>query len=480
MLCSKFIPAKGYLVHSISRLSVILALNLILSGLLGLRVDAAPPTAKSASPPRVLTRIFFQDDDARALKWADVLAAEPPRLGAVRMIKGFPTLDIKRQNLVQMEVAKGKLLVGVRDDDDGKFQSGWVLIDTGVEEDNHGDHSHWDYPRPPTVLASVLDEKQGNPAHVYCYDDVFYLANDKLGGFTRFDPAGIKRDDDVAKIRSRAVRFSGGGGHITLAAAGGKVAYSTWIDRDGPNKGRVDVTSLAGDSKVQYSLNLPHGGIHGATTCYGKAFFAPSDGLCWIKVNSNPNLDPKTIQVNHVSLGKDGEKPRRTGSFEVWGNCVGFVTGSGSNAAAGFIDASRSVLEVVQVPLHLADGSRPVGPSIVKPRRGAPLALVFHDHPADVESTCKLSLIELNLAADGNLVGGKRLEVKDVGNCRVDGHSGHHAVGFDDDRRAAIFTNPGDGTLTLLSLEDRKKVAEFRVGGVPSKIVCVGGSGTGH
>lgn len=326
----------------------------------------------------------------------------------------------------------------------------------------------------------VSSTKQGNPAHVYCYDGVFYLANDKLGGFTQFDPSGIKSSDEPAKIRSRAVRLPGGGGHITLAAAGGKVAYSTWIDREGPNKGRVDVTALVRESKVQYSLNLPHGGIHGATTCCGKAFFAPSEGLCWIRVNSNPNLDPKTIQVNHLSLGKDGEKPRRTGSFEVWGNCVGFVTGSGSNAAVGFIDASRNQVEIVQVPLNMADGSRPVGPSIVKPRRGAPLALVFHDHPADVEAPCKLSLIELHLATTGTLVGAKLLEAKDVGNCRVDGHSGHHAVGFDDDRRTAIFTNPGDGTLSVLSLEDRKKVAEFKVGGVPSKIVCVGGSGTGH
>lgn len=460
----------------------ILASVVILLGMAPSRAVAAPPAVKPASVPRILTRAFFQDDETRTLKWADILSTDPVRLGTVETIPGFPKLDSQRQSLVQMQAAAGKVLVGVRDDDDGKFQSGWVLIDTGVEEDEHGDHSHWSYPRPPAVCASVLDEKQGNPAHLYCYDNVFYLANDKLDGFTRFDPDGIKHNDESSLIRKRAVRYSGGGGHITLAAAGSKVAYSTWIDREGPNKGRVDVTLLAGDGNrgVGYSFNLPYGGIHGATACQGKVFFAPSDGVCWVNVNTRAKVDPQTVQINHVSLGKDGEKPRRTGSFEVWGSCVGFVTGSGSQAAAGFVEAGRDQIEVLQVPLKMADGSRPVGPSIVKPRRGAPLAFVFHDHPEDVALPCKLSLIELNLAANGSLAGARLLDVSDVGNCKVDGHSGHHDVAFDADRRRALFTNPGDGTLTLFSLEDRKKVQEFKVGGIPSKLLCVGGAGTGH
>lgn len=442
-------------------------------------LNAAPQPDR---PPRVLTRVFYQDDESRSLKWADLLSDETVRLGARGAIQGFPMLDTKRQSLVQMEAARGMLLVGVRDDDDGTFQSGWILIDTGVDQEEHGDHSHWSYPRVPSVRATMIDTKQGNPAHLYCYDDVFYLANDKLDGFTRLDPAAISPSDDPAKIRDKAIQFRGGGGHITLAAVDKKTAYSSWIDRDGPNKGRIDVTSLdiASDRQVDYSFFLPHGGIHGAISCQGKVFLAPSDGICWITANADPKCDPKQVVVNHISLGKEGEKPRRVGSFNSWGKCVGFVTGSGPNAVAGFIDAGQSQISVVQVPLKMAEGLRPVGPAIVKPRHSAPLAFVFHDHPADVSATCQLSLIELSCAKDGSLAAAKILHATKVGDCRVDGHSGHHAVDFDGDRRRAVFTNPGDGTLTLFSLEERKAVAEFKVGGIPSKIVCVGGAGSGH
>ncbi len=442
-------------------------------------LTAAPPKAASSSPRRILTRVFFQDDDARALKWADVLAGEPPQLGTVSSISGFPTLDVKRQSLVQMKAAAGMLLVGVRDDDDGAFQSGWILIDSGVAQEEHGDHSHWTYPRVPAVRAMQLDNQQGNPAHLYCYDEVFYLANDKLDGFTRLDPAAILPADNEAAVRRRAALHRGGGGHITLAAADGKVAYSTWIDREGPNKGRVDVTLLqpSGNSQFAYSFHLPHGGIHGAISCQGKVFFAPADGLCWVTANADPKLDPKSVAVQHLSLGKDGEKPRRTGSFHSLGRFVGFSSGAGPTAAACFLDAGRSTVEIVTVPLGMAEGSRPVGPVMVKPRKGPGLAFVFHDHPDDVEGPHKLSLLEINSGADGSLGNVKVVAVTDVGRSRPEGHSGHHDLAIDGDRRRAVFTNPGDGTLTLFSLVERKSQADFKVGGMPSKIVCFGGAG---
>lgn len=463
------------------KLSYVLFSVIVWTAGLPCRTDAAPPIRKTPIQ-RVLTRIFFQDDESKSLKWADLLSGEHASLVAVGEIRGFPEIDTKRQSLVQMQCAQGKLLVGIRDDEDGKFQSGWVLIDTGVDEDDHGDHSHWNYARTPAVVATMLDANQGNPAHVYCYDEVFYLANDKLDGFTRLDPSTVKPGDDTSSIRGKAVQFRGGGGHITLAAVNGEFAYSTWIERDGPNKGRVDVTALAlpGNRKVNYSFFLPYGGIHGAVSCQGKVFFAPSDGICWTLASSDPTLDPRQIQVHHITLGKDGEKPRRAGSFDFSGKCVGFVAGSGANAMAGFIDASKSQISVIQVPLDLAKGSRPVGPSIVKPRHGSRLAFIFHDHEADVATKCKLSLVELNCASNGDLNSAKLLQVIDVGNCRVDGHSGHHDVDFDGERRYAIFTNPGDGTLSLLSLEDRKIVADLKVGGIPSKVICVGGAGSRH
>ena len=220
--------------------SLIIALSLVACA--SSQLCAAPPMAPQAKRH---TRIFFQDDATKTVKWADLLSVQPIQLGEVHEVEGFPKLDVARQTLVQMDVAQGHVLVGVRDDDDGKFQSGWVLIDTGLETADHGNHLDWIYARSPKVRATMLDDQQGNPAHLYCYEDVFYLANDQKNGFTRLASAEIKATDDEAAVRAKAAFHQGGGGHITLAVMHHRMAYSTWIDREGPNKGRVDLTLVA-------------------------------------------------------------------------------------------------------------------------------------------------------------------------------------------------------------------------------------------
>ncbi len=145
-------------------------------GLLAPGSYASEPTTTPAE--RAITRVFIQDPEKLTLMWADLLAQEPLTFSPAKPVEGFPQLDPERQSLVQMAVSAGKIMVGVRDDEDGEFQCGWVLVDTGVEEEEHGDHSHWYYNSAPKVIASRLDQSQGNLAHLYCYDGVFYLAND--------------------------------------------------------------------------------------------------------------------------------------------------------------------------------------------------------------------------------------------------------------------------------------------------------------
>jgi hypothetical protein len=434
--------------------------------------------AAGPKPPKILTRLVWQDDDAKVLRTADLLDGDALQLGPVANISGFPKLDAKRQTLVQMEAARGMVLVGVRDDDDGKFQSGWVLVDSGVEEEEHGDHSHWHYPKSPRVRASVLDDKQGNPAHLYCYDESFFVANDKLNGFTWLNPQNISATDQADAICRKAVFHQGGGGHITLAAVNRNLAYATWAGRDGENKGRIDVTLLnpEGNLKIAQTFHLPHGGLHGATANAGKVFFAPSDGICWVDAAST--VTPP--QIHHISLGKDGERPRRTGAFTTFEKHVAFVTGSGESAKLCFLDATAASPQVSEVSLKFAKGNRPTGLEFVKPRQGSPLAFVFQDHAADVEGPCRLTIIAVDPNADGNWQDAKVQSELDVGNAKVEGHGGHHCVAFDADRRRAIFTNPGDGTMAVLSLSDLKIVAQFSVSGTPSKLVALGGKSDGH
>jgi hypothetical protein len=109
-------------------------------------------------------------------------------LGELAAVKGFKKLDPAKQKLVQMADSGGLVCVGVRDDEDGSVESGWAPPRSGVGYIDHGDHGHWTFKKRPEVIDSRLDKKQGNPAHLYLYDGRFFLANDRLNGYTRIDP----------------------------------------------------------------------------------------------------------------------------------------------------------------------------------------------------------------------------------------------------------------------------------------------------
>lgn len=431
----------------------------------------------NSSEPRCVSRVFFQDDVSKTLKWADLFLGQTLTLGKVKEVAGFPKLDPEKQTLVQMESARGYLMVGVRDEEDGEYQSGWVLIESGVEEEEHGDHSHWHYAREPKVRASMLDEHQGNPAHLYCYDQVFYLANDRLNGYTRMAPAEIVSSDGEEAIRKKAAFHAGGGGHITLAAHQGKLGFATWIDRDGDHKGQVDITALhpSGAKSVRGSFFLPSGGIHGAAECSGKVFFAPSDGLCWIDVPKGTSWKPADIAVQHVSLGKKGEQPVRTGAFTRMENHLGFTTGSGEDAKLHWIQANVSPLSVATIGIPMHSESRPAGLQFVRDRKKTALGFVFHDHPREVEAPCKLTILQMDPNRDGRWNDAKIDKTIEVGSCRIEGHGGHHSLDVTGDGRRAVFSNPGDGTLSVIALEERMLQATFPVGGAPSKVITVGG-----
>src|SRR5690606_27053649 len=114
-------------------------------------------------------------------------------------------------------------------------------------------------------------------------------------------------------------------------------------------------------------------------------FFAPSDGICWVDASKDLDIDPKSIEVQHLSLGEVNGKPVRTGSFVNFERYVAFTTGAGPDATLNLLDASASKVQVKQLALQMAEGNRAAGLSIVRARSGDPLAFVFHDHPADVD-----------------------------------------------------------------------------------------------
>lgn len=441
-------------------------------------VLCAAVAADDKASPKPITRLFVQDLKTCSLKWADVTVGGDKKLvlGPLADVAGFKKFDLAKQKLVQMRESGSLVCVGVRDDADGALESGWVLIQSGVGYGDHGDHGHWTYKKSPAVVDSRLDTKQGNPAHLYRYDGWFYVANDRLNGYTRIDPEQYATNEGRSLGLGKPRFVTGGGGHITLAVVDNKVGYSCWIDGGGPNKGRVDVSAVAGAANPEpaYSFALPTGGIHGATACAGKVFFAPSAGVCWVEADTGLKLKGDQVKVRHIDLGKEGDKPRRTGAFATHGHHVLFVTGKDAPALA-VVDAKAPEPKPVMLPLTVRKGTHAVTPEVVTSVDGKTYALVFHDRVKDADADDVLEVIALDPNGDGNLSDAKSVKVLKVGKSAVEGHFGHHAVAFDADRRYGFFTNPGEGTVSVLSLKTLDVVATFTVGGTPTAVVARGG-----
>lgn len=431
-----------------------------------------PITNAEDRGPRV-ARLLWQDRDKDTLMWGEVHSGEKWIVSA-SPVKDFPKLDVEKQDLVQMDCAEGHLLVGVRDHDDGKFQSGWVAVDTGVREEPHGNHSHWKFISAPSVKSSRLDADQGNPGHLCLYNDHFYMANDTKNGFTQICP----KDLEAKPASDCGVFFSGGGNHITMAAIDNSVCYATWIDGGGPNVGRVDVVNLKkpeGDNTA-YTFKLPTGVIHGATANSGRVFFAPADGICWVDADTSLTGSTETIVVNHISLGKEegAEKPNRTGAFVNHRNWVLFTTGGPEGKSSlCLLDAKAAKPAVIKLPIEMKDGLSLVTPEVVLASGGKRYAFLFQDRK-EGEVQEQLTIVDLDPNGDRDLSDAKIAKTMPVPASKVAGHHGHHSVAFDSEGRLACFTNPGEGTIWVMTLRDLEVRAKSIVGGTPGAIVAIG------
>lgn len=425
--------------------------------------------ALAQTTPRTVARLFWQDSDSRTVRWGDLKRGDAWSLQA-QELAAFPKLDSERQSLVQMQHSDGLILAGIHDTEDGEFQSGWVAIESGVVKEEHGDHYHWHFDAQPKTSVKRLDEAQGNPAHVYLYSGNFYLANDKKNGLTMVTPAGVRSSGGKGADRF----ISAGGGHITLAAVDNTVAYSTWIDRDGENMGRVDVVGLTSQAAKSYSFKLPSGGIHGATENSGRVFFAPTDGVCWVDADRTLSRNAEAVTVNHLAIGEDAEgKPLRTGAFSNHRNYVLFNSGRGPAARLCMVDATSAKPSVLQLKMDLAAGTSLSTPVTVKTRAGEELALMFQES-ADGSQADKLIAVDLDPNRDGKFDDAKVARTLEVGKSKIEGHDGHHEVAACVGGRFVVLTNPGDGSIWVVSLTDFSVQAKLSVGGTPTRLISVG------
>jgi hypothetical protein len=439
----------------------------ILLALIGLNTTVALSQDK---PARTMFRLFWQDNESNTLMWGDVKRNEAGWSIDAQSVPGFPSLDAEHQSLVQSQTIDGVIVVGVRDDDSGNFQSGWVAVESGVTVEDHGDHSHWYYKESPKVLASRLDDQQGNPAHVYLYDEQVILANDSKNGFTILTKDQLTSGD----TNKAGTFFSGGGNHITLAAHAKQVVYSTWVDREGDNMGRIDVVNIdSSRTKPGYSVRLPVGGLHGATAAAGRVFFAPSDGIYSLKADTTLQSPPRDSDWEHISLGTDSAtgRPNRTGAFANLDSWVLFTYGSGDDAKIGMLDASKPKLSLVSLELPAGDGLSLVTPTVFKANDGRKLAMVPHDRKQSEEQE-KVSVIDLDPNKDSDFSDAKVIGSFEVGPSQIVGHSGHHDISITPNKRLACITNSGDGSIWIVSLADLSVQAKLSVGGSPARAIA--------
>ena len=426
--------------------------------------DESGHSSDSSDSERTLTRLFWQDRDDSAMYTGDLVKRGVTFELEKSKVKGFPELAPEANDLVQMVVARGRLVVGVRDHEGGKQNSGWVEINTGVDEEDHGDHSHWHYSADPSVTGATLDDEQGNPAHVYHYGDCVYIANDKNNGFTQ-----VNARDGSSRF------FRGGGGHITMAAVNDRIAYSTWIDRDGDNKGRVDVVNLR-DQKTgpAYSFKLPVGGIHGAGACGNRVYFAPANGVCWVNCDFDFRENADSVNVNHLSLDEDPEgKDYRTGAFTSFRDHMLCIANSKSGKPAlCVINATAPNPQVTRIACdHLGEGLKLSTVKAATVSGNKHYAFAFAEGDGLEE---KLLMFDLDPNSDRNFSDAKMDCEIPVGASKLQGHFGHHGITFVGDGKTAVVTNPGDGTLSIVDLVHQKVKQTIDVGGEPTHVTNFG------
>jgi hypothetical protein len=86
-----------------------------------------------------------------------------------------------------------------------------------------------------------------------------------------------------------------------------------------------------------------------------------------------------------------------------------------------------------------------------------------------------LAIVDLDPNSDGNYADAVLAKSIPVGPSKIEGHSGHHDVCFGPRRRWAFISNPGEGSLWVLSLEDLEIQVKIQVSGTPTHVLAVGG-----
>ena len=83
--------------------------------------------------------------------------------------------------------------------------------------------------------------------------------------------------------------------------------------------------------------------------------------------------------------------------------------------------------------------------------------------------------MELDPNRDGDLSDARVRKTIPVGSSQIDGDVDvKPEIAFDAYGRNAVFTEPRDGVLNVLSVQNMQILARFKVGGIPDRVIAVG------
>ncbi|MCA9010077.1 MAG: hypothetical protein KDB01_10040, partial [Planctomycetaceae bacterium] len=136
-------------------------------------------------------------------------------------------------------------------------------------------------------------------------------------------------------------------------------------------------------------------------------------------------------------------------------------------------DATAAQPTVVKLPIDTAVGLSLTAPEVVLASGGKRYAFLFQDRQ-EGEIQEQLTIVDLDPNGDRNFSDAAVAKTIPVPASKVDGHDGHHSISFDSEGRTACFTNPGEGTIWVISLRDLNVRAKAIVGGTPGEIIAIG------
>lgn len=396
---------------------------------------------------KTITRVFWQDAVSKKLKYADLSTTDKWHMttGSVsglteETIESLgPMVQSGKQIALTAMSSKSNLI---------------TRINSGVTEQPHGNHFHWTYAGTPAVDLSIPGSQGKRIKQV---GDYAYISNDN-GGFSRI--AFKSNNANPVSWSSNA-----GGPNASVAVSQNAMGYAIHNGVNGA--GKVDIVNLNDPSgNTMGSFNIPSGNLVAAEANSGKVFFASPENIAWIAADGNTS--PTVIPVSEAT-GLSIAGPMISEK-----NWVMFTSNAGSQCALCMINALAAKPVVQRFPIEVADGLKLSAPK-TKLSLGKRFAFVFQqkiDSSADTQEL--LTIIELDPNRDQNFNDAVVRANIPVGSSKVDGERGFHNVCFDDYGRFAIFTNPADGTLAIMTLNDMQVRARFQVGGTPDRIVAVG------